>query len=59
MVYWKKFLVQVLGTYLGQALPEADLFVKRNGIGVLRLPFNSKERNQYMKRLEKRKELVR
>ena len=40
-------------------VPEADLFVKRNGIGVLRLPFNSKERNQYMKRLEKRKELVR
>ena len=40
-------------------VPLADQFIKRNGIGVLRLPFNSKERNQYMKRLEKRKELVR
>ena len=37
----------------------ADEFIKRNGIGVLRLPFSSKERNQYIKRLEKRKELVR
>ena len=40
-------------------VPLADQFIKRNGIGVLRLPFNNKERNQYMKRLEKRKELVR
>ena len=40
-------------------VPLADEFIKRNGIGVLRLPFSSKERNQYMKRLEKRKELVR
>ena len=40
-------------------VPLVDLFVKRNGIGVLRLPFSNKERNQYIKRLEKRKELVR
>ena len=37
-------------------VPEADLFVKRNGIGVLRLPFSSKEREQYLKRLKKRQE---
>ena len=36
----------------------ADQFVKRNGIGVIRLPFSSNEREQYLKRLEKRKELA-
>ena len=38
-------------------VPLADQFVKRNGIGVLRLPFGRDEREQYLKRLEKRKEL--
>ena len=38
-------------------VPAADLFVKRNGIGVLRLPFGREESEQYLKRLEKRKEL--
>ena len=32
----------------------ADEFIKRNGIGVLRLPFGGKEREQYLKQLEKR-----
>ena len=36
----------------------ADQFIKRNGIGVLRLPFGRDEREQYLKRLEKRKGLV-
>ena len=36
----------------------ADQFIKRNGIGVLRLPFGREEREQYLKRLEKRRELV-
>ena len=36
----------------------ADQFIKRNGIGVLRLPFGHEEREQYLKRLEKRRELV-
>ena len=39
-------------------VPLADQFIKRNGIGVLRLPFGREEREQYLKRLEKRKELV-
>ena len=39
-------------------LPLADQFVKRNGIGVLRLPFGRDEREQYLKRLEKRRALV-
>ena len=36
-------------------VPAADLFVKRNGIGVLRIPFGREESEQYLKRLEKRK----
>ena len=36
----------------------ADSFIKRNGIGVLRLPFGREESEQYLKRLEKRRELV-
>ena len=39
-------------------VPLADSFIKRNGIGVLRLPFGRDEREQYLKRLEKRKGLV-
>jgi hypothetical protein len=39
-------------------VPLADQFVKRNGIGVLRLPFGRDEREQYLKRLEKRRDLV-
>ena len=39
-------------------VPEADQFIKRNAIGVLRLPFISKERKQYLKRIKKRKELT-
>jgi len=39
-------------------VPLADQFIKRNGIGVLRLPFGHEEREQYLKRLEKRRELV-
>ena len=39
-------------------VPLADQFVKRNGVGILRIPFNFKEREQYIKRLEKRKELT-
>jgi hypothetical protein len=38
-------------------VPFADSFIKRNGIGVLRLPFGREESEQYLKRLEKRKEL--
>ena len=39
-------------------VPLADEFIKRNAIGVTRLPFSFKEREQYLKRLEKRKELT-
>ena len=35
----------------------ADSFIKRNGIGVIRLPFGRDEREQYLKRSEKRKYL--
>ena len=37
--------------------PFADSFIKRNAIGVLRLPYGGEEREQYLKRLEKRKYL--
>ena len=36
----------------------ADQFIKRNGIGVLRLPYGGDEREQYLKRLGKRRDLV-
>ena len=39
-------------------VPLADQFIKRNGIGVTRIPFGHEEREQYLKRLEKRRELV-
>ena len=39
-------------------VPLADQFVKRNGIGVLRFGYGRDERQQYLKRLEKRKGLV-
>ena len=39
-------------------VPEADLFVKRNGIGLQRIPFTFKEREKYLQRLQKRRELV-
>ena len=39
-------------------VPLADQFIKRNGIGVLRLPFGHEEREQYLKRLGKRRGLV-
>ena len=39
-------------------VPLADQFIKRNGIGVLRLPCGREEREQYLKRLEKRRGLV-
>ena len=38
-------------------VPLADRFVKRNGIGVLRLPFGREESEQYLIRLGKRKYL--
>ena len=38
-------------------VPLANQFIKRNGIGVLRIGFDRDEREQYLKRLEKRKEL--
>jgi hypothetical protein len=38
-------------------VPLADQFVKRNGIGVTRLGYGRDEREQYLKRLEKRKYL--
>ena len=38
-------------------VPLADQFIKRNGIGVIRLPYGCEEREQYLKRLEKRKYL--
>ena len=40
---------------------DVDTFLNesdRKGIGVLRLPFGRKEREQYLKRLEKRRELT-
>ena len=39
-------------------VPLADQFIKRNGIGVLRLPYGREEREQYLKRLGKRRDLV-
>ena len=36
-------------------VPLADQFIKRNGIGVIRLPFGREKREQYLKRLEKRR----
>ena len=39
-------------------VPLADEFIKRNGIGVTRLDYGRDEREQYLKRLEKRRELV-
>ena len=36
----------------------ADQFIKRNGIGVLRIPFGREESEQYLKRLEKRRGLT-
>ena len=36
----------------------ADEFIKRNGIGVQRIPFSFKEREKYLQRLQKRKGLV-
>ena len=36
----------------------ADLFMKRNGIGLMRIPSDRAEFEQYLKRLEKRKRLV-
>ena len=39
-------------------VPLADQFIKRNGIGVTRLGYSSEEREQYLKRLEKRRGLT-
>ncbi len=39
-------------------VPLADQFIKRNAIGVLRIPFGREESEQYLKRLEKRRGLV-
>ena len=39
-------------------VPLADQFIKRNAIGVLRIPYGREESEQYLKRLEKRKGLV-
>ena len=36
----------------------ADAFMKRNGIGVLNIPLDPSRREQYLKRLEKRRELT-
>ena len=36
----------------------ADLFMKRNGVGLMRIPSDRGEFEQYLKRLEKRKRLV-
>jgi hypothetical protein len=36
----------------------ADAFMERNGIGVLNIPLDSSRREQYLKRLEKRRELL-
>ena len=48
----------LLSEHLMVDVPLADSFIKRNGIGVLRLPYGGEEREQYLKRLEKRRELV-
>jgi hypothetical protein len=37
----------------------ADAFMRRNGIGVLNIPLDPVRREQYLKRLEKRRELTR
>jgi hypothetical protein len=37
----------------------ADAFMKRNGIGVLNIPLDPARREQYLKRLDKRRELTR
>ena len=39
-------------------VPLADQFIKRNGIGALRIPFGHEESEQYLKRLERRKKLA-
>ena len=39
-------------------VPLADQFIKRNAIGLIRIGYSREEREQYLKRLEKRKELV-
>ena len=39
-------------------VPLADQFIKRNGVGVIRLPYGREESEQYLKRLEKRKQLA-
>ena len=39
-------------------VPLADEFIKRNGVGVLRIPFTFEEREKYLQRLQKRKGLV-
>ena len=39
-------------------VPLADQFIRRNAIGVTRLPYGREEREQYLKRLEKRRDLV-
>ena len=36
----------------------ADAFMKRNGIGVLNIPLDPSRREQYLKRLKKRRELL-
>ena len=36
----------------------ADAFMKRNGIGVLNIPLDPVRREQYFKRVEKRRELT-
>ena len=36
----------------------ADEFIKRNAIGLQRIPFTFEAREKYLKRLEKRKELT-
>ena len=36
----------------------ADEFIKRNAIGVQRIPFTFQEREKYLNRLQKRKELT-
>ena len=35
----------------------ADQFIKRNGIGVLRIPYGREESEQYLKRLKKRRDI--
>jgi hypothetical protein len=39
-------------------VPLGDEFIKRNGIGVTRLGYGREEREQYLKRLEKRRGLT-